>query len=438
MYRILFFLTTALAAFGAKPLVVITRNAPTTYYINAVNRPTGFEYDLASAFGAYLKRPVRFVVEDSVSDVLKALKKGKGDMAAAGLTRTAVRDQTLIPGPGYLNVRQQLVCRSGLKPKKITDLLDKKIELIADSSYVETFHKLKRRYPKLRWIEHKGYTTEHIFERLHQKKIDCTLADSNIVDINRRYYPHLEVPLRLSDPETLVWYFPNTPQGKALARQAKKWFESFKKSHAFRQIKERYFGHIVKYDYVDTARYHKRIKTRLPKYLAAFKKAGKKHGIDWRILAAQAYQESHWNPKAKSPTGVRGMMMLTLATAKELGVKNRLNYRQSIDGGAKYLKNLLKRIPKEVTNPYERYYYALAAYNVGMGHLYDAVRLGKQLGINPYRWHNMKTLLPKLAERKYYKQLRYGYARGSEPVRYVTRIVNYFEILRKYYPNPSI
>jgi membrane-bound lytic murein transglycosylase F len=415
-------------------LDVLTRNAPTTFYYDQANQPAGFEYDLVRAFAKAHGYKVNLIVKDSVSNVLKEIQSGRGDMAAAGLTKTAGRNRALFTGPAYLKVSEQVVCRHGVSPKNVGDLEGLKLEVIAQSSYQERLQALKKAHPKLEWKTHKGYTTEHIFERLASKKIDCTIADSHIVAINRRYYPHLTVPFAISGEEELTWYFPKTPKGYALMRETNLWFQTFRNSDAFKRIKERYFGHIVKYDYVDTARFHSRIKHRLPKYIDSFRRGGKKYGIDWRLLAAQAYQESHWNPYAKSPTGVRGMMMLTLSTAKELGVTNRLNYRHSIEGGAKYMQRLLRQIPDEVENIHDRYKFALAAYNIGMGHLYDAIRLGKKLGIDPYAWRNLKTLLPKLSERKYYKQLRYGYARGNEPVRYVTRIQNYYDILLQYYP----
>ena len=423
-----------LFAGSSNTITFVTRNAPTTYYIDARNQPAGFEYDLMKAFAEARHYHLKIIVEDSVQGVLQAMRRHKAQIAAAGLTQTKTRDEKLLPGPPYLTVEEKVVCRSGLHPKKITDLIPLNLEIIAQSSYLETLQKLKKSYPKLHWKEHKGYTTEHIFERMERKLVDCTLADSNIVDLNWRYFPHLNVPFTIGPRHHLVWYFPKNREGEKLQKEVREWFKRFRSTPAFKTIKERYFGHIVKFDYVDIARYHKRILKRLPKFLPYFRQSSRKYGIDWRILAAQAYQESHWDPKAKSPTGVRGIMMLTRPTAKELGVINRLDPQESIEGGAKYLSRLFKRIPKSVKDPIDRYRFALAAYNIGMGHLYDAIRLGKSLGIDPYHWYTMKKLLPKLAMREYYKKLRYGYARGTEPVRYVTRIKNYYDILVKYYP----
>jgi membrane-bound lytic murein transglycosylase F len=418
---------------GEKVLKVLTRNSPTTLYYGSDNSMLGFEHDLVQAFAKDNGYKVKFIVKHSIKEVLESLTKGEADFAAAGLTRTKEREKLFFMGPSYLNVQEQVVCGYGKTPKNIKELMNYKIEIITMSSYVESMNLLKSEYPELKWKEHEGYTTEHIFDRIDKKKVDCTVADSHIIAINRRYYPQLHVSFPISEQQFLAWMMPKRGGSYELVSKMNLWFKKFKKSQRFAMIKDHYFSHVEIFDYVDISVYHKRIKNRLPKYIASFRRGGKKYGIDWRLLAAQAYQESHWNPRAKSPTGVRGMMMLTLSTAKAMDVKNRLNYRESIDGGAKYLVRQIEHVPKGVKSMSDREKFALAAYNIGRGHMYDAIRLGKILGKDPYVWMNMKEILPMLSERKYYKKLKYGYARGREPVRYVTRINNYFDILKQYY-----
>jgi membrane-bound lytic murein transglycosylase F len=174
----------------------------------------------------------------------------------------------------------------------------------------------------------------------------------------------------------------------------------------------------------------KHLKTRLPKYRKHFKKAAKQEKLPWKLLAAQAYQESHWNRRAKSPTGVRGIMMLTRRTAASLGIKNRLDPEKSIHGGAKYLARMQKRIPRAVVKT-DRTLFALGAYNVGFGHIQDARILARRKNKNPNRWGDMTKVLPLLSQKKYYKSLRYGYARGHEPVKYVERIRAYHSLLKQ-------
>ena len=173
----------------------------------------------------------------------------------------------------------------------------------------------------------------------------------------------------------------------------------------------------------------KQIKNRFPKYQKLFQEAAAKYDLPYLLLSAQAYQESHWRANARSPTGVRGIMMLTLETAKAMGVKSRLDPKQSIFGGARYMSSLIKkRFADEVKQP-DRTWLALAAYNVGRGHLHDAQSLAREQGLNPFLWGDVKQVLPLLSDKKYYSRLKYGYARGNEPVRYVQRIREYQHIL---------
>ena len=427
-------IVTLFTSLHAKTLRVLTRNAPTTFFYGADGHEAGFEYDLISAFAKERGYTVHIDVKNSVDEVLHALNRGEGDFAAVGLSKTDKRAQKFYFSYPYYRVKQQVVCAYNVRPKSVEDLERLQLQIIKNSSYVETLSRLKKVHKTLHWSEHEGYTTEHIFDLLDKKRFDCTLADSNIVAINRRYFPYLHVAFDVSRADELVWLFSKKVKNRALREEINSWLQSFVKRAAYRHVVDRYFAHVAIFDYVDIAKFHKKIATTLPKYRASFMRGAKKYGLDWRVIAAQAYQESHWNPYAKSPTGVRGMMMITLSTAKELGVSNRLNYRYAIEGGCKYMQRLKKRIPKEVTSQASRYKYALVAYNMGMGHLYDAIRLGKKLGIDPYHWSSFKTLLPKLSERKYFKSLKYGYARGSEALKYVERINNYYDILKQYYP----
>ena len=181
----------------------------------------------------------------------------------------------------------------------------------------------------------------------------------------------------------------------------------------------------------DIQRFQYHVQTRLPLYREQFEQASKQYGVPWTLLAAQAYQESRWDRHAKSPTGVRGLMMLTRDTASSLGIKNRLDPIKSIHGGARYVAYLKKQVHKNITKQ-DRTWFALAAYNVGLGHVRDAQQLAAQLDKNPYSWKELKTVLPLLAKKTYYKTLQYGYARGREPVQYVKRIRAYHTLLEHY------
>ena len=409
-------------------LIVLTRNAATTYY-ESREGSLGVEYEMAKAFADSLGVKARFILKDDVSDLFASLNEGSADFAAAGLTHTANRETEFLFGPSYQMVSQQLVCRrGGKKPKKPEDLTDITIQVPASSSYVEQLKKVKKLHPEIQWQEINDIDTETLLENVWLRKVDCTIADSNIVAINRRYYPELVVRFDISEPEPLAWVFPQNDN--VLSALVRSWFTGYKSSGKFEEVMHRYYGYIERFDFVDTRAYQRKIKTQLPKYKSIFINAAAKYKLSWTLLAAQSYQESHWRSKAKSPTGVRGMMMLTQTTAKELGIENRLDARASIMGGANYLNKLRKRLPKTVTEP-DRTWLALAAYNVGMGHIWDARKLAKQLNKNPDRWQELAEVLPLLSQKKYYKNLKYGYARGGEPVSYVQNIRDYQDMLEK-------
>ena len=409
-------------------LVVLTRNAATTYYESREGF-VGVEYDMAKSFADYLGVKVRFILKDDVTNLLSAINNREADLVAAGITKTKERDSLFLFGPAYQMVSQQLVCRrGGKKPKKLEDLVSAKFLVSAKSSYAENLNKIKQQQPTIQWQEAEDVDTETLLEYVWQRKIDCTIADSNIVAINRRYYPELSVRFDVMEPEPLSWVF--NKNDTALQNLVEKWFAEYKASGKLEEVIHRYYGYIEKFDYVDTRAFQRRIKSKLPKYKKIFISAAKKYNLSWTLLAAQAYQESHWKAFAKSPTGVRGMMMLTRATAKELGITNRLDAKKSIFGGANYLTKLRKRLPETVSEP-DRTWLALAAYNVGMGHIWDARKLAKKLNKDPDHWQDLATVLPLLSKKKYYKNLKYGYARGAEPVSYVKNIRDYQNMLEK-------
>ncbi len=409
-------------------LIVLTRNAPTTYY-EGREGPEGYEYELASQFADYLGVEAEFRTIDSVDELLAAVERGEGHLGAGGISRTEGREPAYRFGPNYLSVQQEVVCRRGGNiPASAEELKRVSLRVAAGSSYVEQLTDLRQRIPDLSWDETGSDSAEQILRQVWEKQVDCTVADSNVIAVNRRYLPELVVAFPVSEEQPLAWVLPtNAPE---LAKAVQQWFERAEKEGVLARLHERYYGHVEIFDYVDLSRFVRRIDSRLPSYRTLFRQAAERNDLPWTLLAAQAYQESHWDPRAKSPTGVRGMMMLTLTTAGELGVKSRLDAAQSINGGAEYLARLVRRLPDSVTGE-DRLWLALAAYNVGYGHLSDARTLAERLGRNPDRWVDLKEVLPLLGKKEYYRTVKHGYARGWEPVSYVQRIRDYRDVLEQ-------
>jgi membrane-bound lytic murein transglycosylase F len=228
------------------------------------------------------------------------------------------------------------------------------------------------------------------------------------------------------DDASLAWLVREGEEELSAALSA--WFDTAHKTDLLAELDEDYYGHLDEFDFIELDVFRERIDTRLPKYDEYFRTAAQRTLFHWTLLAAQGYQESTWDPNAVSPTGVRGIMMLTLPTAREVGVTNRLDPQQSIEGGAIYLNTTFEQMPEGVDG-FDRVWMALAAYNIGYGHLLDARRLARRQGLDPNEWHVLEETLPLLSDEKYYSTVRHGYARGGEPVQYVERIRNFHEVL---------
>lgn len=406
-------------------LVVVTRNTATTYY-EGPDGPTGMEYDLARGFADQLGVELELVVAHNLAEVLQLLAQGSVHFAAAGITITDSRQGWLRFTPPYQEINQQLVYRQGTPRPATVGELAGRLEVIAASAHIEMLSRLKREHPYLAWKEN-DLDSEDLLSRLYKGAIDYTVADSHEVALNQRFMPELRIAFELGAPEQLAWAFPRH-HDDSLHRAATAYFEQLGNSGRLAQLLEKHYGHVNKFDYVGTRTYLRHIEQRLPEFRRQFELAGANTELDWRLLAAMGYQESHWDPAAVSPTGVRGLMMLTKVTARELGVEQRADPEQSIDGGARYFRSLLDRLPVRIQGR-DRYWLALAAYNIGPGHLEDARVLTQQRGGDPDKWMDVKENLPLLHQRQWYEQTRYGYARGNEAVRYVENIRSYHDIL---------
>ena len=410
-------------------LRVLTRNSATTYYIGP-HGPTGPEYDLVKAFAEHLGVSIKLEVVDNLQEILNKIAEGDADIAAAGLAITKTRQQSVRFTPPYQNVTQQLVYRQGTrKPRSLSDLDDGFLEVLANSSHAERLAELKTDYPTLSWDETDELSSSELITLVVDQVIDYTVADSNDVALMRRYQPEVRVAFDISEEQPLAWAMPKSDDD-SLYKAAVDFIDTIKENGELKATLARHYGHIRNYDYAGTPTYMRHIQRRLPTYIDQFQAAAKANELDWRLLAAVAYQESHWNPLAVSPTGVRGIMMLTKVTAKQLGIEERTDPVESIDGGARYLRTLFDRFT-DLPEP-DRTWFALAAYNVGFGHVTDAQLLTEQSGGDPNQWTDVKQRLPLLRQRKWYSQTKYGYARGNEPVRYVENIRSYYDILRWY------
>ena len=433
------FMTAAIAVTGcSRPTIVeeikqeqvlhvVTRNAPTTYF-EGRDGATGFEYELAKMFADELGVELRLRVASNLGEVHSLLDNNYTHFAATGLSLPTELEQRFKLSPPYLEIHQKVVYRLGDgRPRSAADLLNKRILVLADSSYAETLHKLKPEYPELQWEETREHETVDLLRMIEDGEIDVTILDSNEFSAHQAYYPRVREAFDISEPRSISWVFPAT-RDDSLPQLAQEFFARIEQDGTLLQLQERYYGHVEQINYVGARTFIQHINNRLPRYEQTFKEAAARYDIDWRLLAAIGYQESHWMPNAVSPTGVRGLMMLTRVTAKEMGVANRLDPIASIEGGARYFSLIRERVARHIPEP-DRTWLALASYNVGFGHMEDARTLTARNGLNPDKWMDVKEYLPLLQKAKWYKQTRFGYARGMEAVKYVQNIRRYYDVL---------
>ncbi|MCK4494204.1 MAG: membrane-bound lytic murein transglycosylase MltF, partial [Methylococcales bacterium] len=408
-------------------LHVATRVDPTTYYPLPEGGHSGLEYDLVMLFAQHLGVKVKFKIPEKFETILKNTHEGSVDIAASGLTITKKRQQILRFAPSYHTITEQIIYRAK-KPKNIDDLSAGILEITAGTSHADSLKKLQNTsHPELNWISNKALDTNQLLNLVSHGLIDYTVADSNQVILMRRFYPELKVAFNISDPKALAWALPLS-EDNSLYQEVTNFFQRIKKDQTLAQLIERHYGHAEKLSYMDKLKFYRRQHTRLPEYKHYFIENAEKYNLDWRLLAAIGYQESHWKESAISPTGVKGIMMLTNDTAKDLGVTNRTDPKQSIDGGVLYFHQRLKKFNDDIKNP-DRTWFALASYNIGLGHLQDARRLTRKYGKDANKWMDVRKFLPKLSEESWYRQTRYGKARGGESVIYVENIRNYYDLL---------
>lgn len=408
-------------------LVVVTREAPTTFYRNQ-HGPTGLEYELARDFAEHLGVELKIITRDSISGLLEAVNSNQADLAAAGLTVTENRRQQVRFSTPYQDITEKLVYRLGEKrPDDLSDLADKRVVVLADSSHAERLRPLQAEHGfTLEEVE--GASAERLLTLVDEGHFDYTVVDSNAHAVNRALFPELASAFDLGEPQQLAWAF-NPARDNSLYMAAQRFLTQRKADGHLAALKNRFYGHINQFNLFAARSFLRHMHERLPRYAEAFHKAGEKHDLDWRLLAAMGYQESLWNESAVSPTGVRGLMMLTRPTAREMGIADRTDALQSIQAGAAYLRKLLDRIPARIPEP-DRTWMAVAAYNVGMGHVEDARKITQYQGDDPDSWEDVRKRLPLLKQPDYYRYTRHGYARGgAQSVLYVSHVRRYYDQL---------
>ncbi len=413
-------------------LVVLTVNGPATYFEDAQGLASGFEHDLATLFASELGARASFLLIDNPAKIDDALRRGEAHLAAAALPRHFDFPGGLAWGPSYFTTEHQIVRRSGgPRPKSLADIEGKRVGVIEDS--VAEYFMLERRRLAVR-LERLPPEADlmELLESVANGTLDYALVESNRFTLLRKHFPQLEVAFGVGKPVDYAWLV-STVDKKRILEAARPFFERIAKDGRLKRLVDRYYGHAARIHPLDAVKLLDLIARQLPRLKPFFEEAEQVSGIDWRLLAAIGYQESHWDPLATSPTGVRGLMMLTDETADRLQVRDRLDPRESILGGARYFALLKEALPPRIGEP-DRTFLALASYNLGIGHLEDARVLAQREKLDPDKWQDVKQVLGKLTDPQTFQTLRHGYARGFEGLQFVDNVRNYYDILARMEP----
>lgn len=414
----------------------VTINSPNTYFLDSQSNYAGLEYDLAKQFVAFIGPPYKleFIVVDNFSKVLPTVMRGDADIAAADISITQGRQRLVHFGPAYNKVQPLLVYNKDKNnaPTQAKHLLDKTLVVPKATSFTERLRELQSTLPALTWRESETQSSEQLIEAVALGQIDYTVADNHLLALLQYHYPQLDTGMLLGNPDRIAW-----AMSKRMPRDKQKKIEAFfkhiEKNGALRNLLDRYHGYTRRLNPLDVKTFLSRTQTLLPKYIRLFKDAQEITDIDWRLLAALSYQESHWDNYSTSPTNVRGLMMLTEQTSDMMNVSDRLDPKQSVMAGAKFLLWLKDRIPERIAEP-DRTFLALAAYNNGVGHLEDARIIAQRLGRNPDSWADVKHGLQLLNDPAYYVNAKRGYCSCGAPIIYTESVRSYYQIMLKYFP----
>ena len=405
--------------------LVIGRVAGQTTYQNDGAAISGFEFDLLEKFAASQALKTRYLPMKDQGALLDALHDNRIHIAA-GMPINV--DSLLLYSTPILESRQVLVGNAEdlSVDDDPLDLSGRTIETLLDSPQTATVLTLAKNLPTLTIVEIAGGSARDLLQRVAEAKSHLAATDALNFSLALKSFPDLTIVEELPGQIRTGWAF--LPENQALVQSANGFIATARKDGSLARLQDRYFGHIQRIKAEGIARFIHDIHFQLPRYRAQFQAAQVASGIDWRLIAALAYQESKWDPLATSFTNVRGMMMLTEDTADRMGVDNRLDTTQSIRAGARYLAALLDELPEEIKEP-DRTWMAIAAYNLGMGHMNGARTFAKQMKKDSTSWYDMKKVLPLMSQPEYYVRLKAGPARGGEAVIMVENIRNYLDIL---------
>ena len=408
-------------------LRVVTRTGPLEFYRGPDGTPEGPEFELARRFADELGVKLKITPMRTYAEIYAALTSGQAHLAAAGLKVPMQAVPGVEFGPAYQHVREHLIYRRGApRPGSLAEIGNSDLEIAAGSAHAKTLENVRNSFPDLVWVENASTNSQALLDGVADGTIDYTIADSTEFALAHDVHPDLRIAFDFQGARPLAWA--TSDRDPSFGPELSEYFSRLRLDGELATIVNRYYGRTEDAEFAGGPGFMQHLQSRLPLYKQWFVEAAEQSSQDWRLLAAMGYQESKWNPSASSSAGARGLMQLTAETANETNVTDLSDARQSIFGGARYFRQVYEKIPAHVPEP-DRTWFALAAYNIGYGHVEDARVLAQRAGRDPDSWQDVRTFLPLLEQERWYTKTENGYARGWEPVRYVDNVRGYRDLL---------
>jgi len=420
----------------AQTLVVAVRPGPASWFPGPDGTLQGIDHDLIERFAREKGLPLTVVTVSDAGALIERVVAGEAHVGIGGLFRPrnvkppVEKGRThppLLWTSGYESAEAVVVyARDAFRPRGFKDLAGAEVAYVESSGIEGVLAQVRRDHPEIVWVPMKASSADALLAAVDEGNVDFAVVSSIDAAVGRNIHLDVDVAFPLGVKRELAWAIGG--HHPELARELDDFLARMRRDGTLARLAERYFAPRGEIARLDAGVFMERMRTSLPVWKPMFVAAQEATGIDWRLLAAVAYQESQWDPGATSETGVRGFMQLTEDTARHLGVSDRLDPRQSVLAAARYLRDLKEKLPKRIVEP-DRTWFALAAFNIGQGHLEDARVQAQRDRLDPDRWRDVRKALPLLALPEYYEKARLGYARGGMPVAFVDRVRAYYDIL---------
>lgn len=422
-----------------KIIRAITQNNSTDYFIYK-GEPMGFQYELLSEFANYLGYNLEIIVSNDLTNMFESLNKDNCDIIAVNLTKTKERIELINFSYPIMQTRQVLVQRKPenwqsmshyqidkLLIRNLTELGNKKVHIQKGSSFVSRLKNVSDEIgEEIDIIEVEDYETEEIISLLSKGEYDFTVCDENVALVNQTYYPNIDIKTHISFNQNIAWGV--RKNSSTLLDSLNSWISEFKATKKYKGIYNKYFRNNKSVN-IMRSEYFAYNTGKVSNYDDLLKNYSDIIKWDWKLLASLIYQESKFIHDLKSWAGAFGIMQLTPQTAERFGVDTLSSPEESILAGVKYIKWISEQLA-DIEDEKERIKFTLAAYNVGLGHVYDARRLAEKNGKNPNIWeNNVDYYLLHKSNPKYYRDsvVKHGYCRGEEPYLYVSEVLNRYE-----------